>query len=120
MRRSILASFLLLVCAACATDPTPTPDTTRWLDSGRAHLALYEWDKAIAAFNQAVGAAPDEAEGYCLRALAYASSPGGRPARDAAMADYTRCLELAPGGPQSDDARRALDILRAAATVAPP
>lgn len=114
-----LCFSVLLLCAACASTPTPTPDPIRWLDEGRAHLALYEWDRAIGAFNQAVSAAPGDAEGYCLRALAYASSPGGRPAREAAIADYTRCLELAPTGPQSADARRALDILQAAATVAP-
>lgn len=110
-----LATAGLLLCAACATAPTPTPDTTRLLDQGRAHLALYEWDRAIEALNSAIAIAPGDAEAYCLRGLVYASSPGGAAARDAAIADYTRCLELAPAGPMASDASEALDALRAAA-----
>lgn len=109
-------TLLVLLCAACASSPTPTPDTTRQLDEGRAHLALYEWDKAIASFSDAISAVPSNAEAYCLRGLAYASSPGGAPAREAALSDYARCLELAPDGPMADDANRALEVLRAAAT----
>ncbi|MBL8146571.1 MAG: tetratricopeptide repeat protein [Anaerolineae bacterium] len=114
-RAAGLALLLILLCAACATDTPPTPDVTRLLDEGRAHLALYEWDRAIAALNEAISAAPDNAEGYCLRGLAYASSNGGTLARDAAITDYARCLELAPDRALADLASQALTVLRAAA-----
>lgn len=110
-----LAILLLTLCAACAAEPPPAPDVTRLLDEGRTHLALYEWDRAIAALNEAISAAPGNAEAYCLRGLAYASSNGGTAARDAAIADYARCLELEPAGPLADTANHALTVLRAAA-----
>lgn len=113
MRRA--AVCIALLCAACAAAPTPTPDVTRQLDEGRAHLALYEWDRAIDALNGALDADPGRAEAYCLRGLAYASSPGGAAARDAAIADYTHCLELDPSGPLAEGTNRALTALRAAA-----
>lgn len=98
--------------------PSPTPDPQSLLEAGSAHLNAYEWDAAIAAFTQAIVAAPSSAEGYCLRGLTYASSPGGVSARAAAIDDYTRCLALDPGGPRAAAAERALEVLRAAATAA--
>lgn len=121
MRNACSATVLLLfLCAACApAATTPAAQTGPLLERGRAWLAIYEWDRAIAAFGQAIDAAPHAAEGYCLRGLAYASAPGGTMGRAAAMADYARCLALAPDGPLAADAQRALAILTAAATAAP-
>jgi regulator of sirC expression with transglutaminase-like and TPR domain len=119
MRR--LTGLLLLICAACApAPPNPALNVTTLLDEGRAHLAVYEWDRAIDAFARAVAIAPDHAEAYCLRGLAYASAPGGPESRGAAIEDYTRCLALAPQGPYANDARRALAALSTAATAASP
>lgn len=120
MSPKLFIVLLLLACAACTPAALdPTPNITPLLDQGRAHLALYEWDKAIDAFDQAVAAAPGAAESFCLRGLAYASGPGGPAARSAAIADYSHCLELAPDGPLAAVAQRALAVLSAAATVAP-
>jgi Flp pilus assembly protein TadD len=116
----LIVFLMALLCAACASSPPATPDPTRLLDEGRAHLALYEWDRAIAAFDEAATVAPGVADTHCLRGLAYASSPGGRAARDAALRDYIRCLELAPNGLLAENARAALAVLQAAETVAPP
>ena len=102
------------------TDPDPGSDGPD--DGMRAVLEDHPDDAvdeelagAIAALNEAVSAAPGNAEAYCLRGLAYASSNGGTAARDAAIADYARCLELAPTGPLADTANHALTVLRAAA-----
>jgi len=107
--------------AACAPmRPPATPDPQPFLDAGSAHLNAYEWDAAIASFTQAIAAAPNEAEGYCLRGLTYASSPGGSSSRAAAIDDYRRCLVLDPNGPHAAAAERALEVLSAAATAARP
>jgi tetratricopeptide (TPR) repeat protein len=114
------AALALLASAACvSTPPSPTPHITPLLDQGRAYLALYEWDQAIDAFDQAIATAPEAAEAYCLRGLAYASGPGGAAGRSAALADYARCLALAPDGPLATSAQRALAALSAAVTAAP-
>ena len=104
--------------AACASVPTPTPDVQPLLDEGRANLALYQWDAAIRTLTQAIDADPEQAEAYCLRALALASGPTGRDGRAAAITDYSRCLELAPSGPHADESRSALSELGAAETTA--
>jgi tetratricopeptide (TPR) repeat protein len=83
---------------------------------GALHLRIYEWDRALAAYDRALVLDPGDPEAYYGRGLVYASAPDGSPqTRARAAADFRRYLALAPQGARADAAARYLTQLEAAA-----
>ncbi len=99
----------------------------RLLNRGRASVAAGDLDEAIAAFDQALALAPDEARIWTARA----ALRGERGDLSAAIQDLDRAIELAPGEAdawvrraqarhQLGDLEGALEDARRAAALAPP
>lgn len=92
-----------------------------YVERGQRIMLLYEWDRALADYNHALELAPTYADAYYYRAVLYASVPEGIDARQAALADFERYLELAPSGQHADAAaRNIIDLHAQLAALSPP
>lgn len=90
-----------------------TPNDPRLhVELGRRILLIYEWDRALLAFDRAIEIDPDYADAYYFRALTYASAPAD--ARADALRDYERYLTLSPDGEYAAQAAESARVLRAA------
>jgi regulator of sirC expression with transglutaminase-like and TPR domain len=76
-------------------------------------LLLYEWDRALADYNRALEIDPDYADAYYYRGVLYASVPEGIEARQSALDDFARYLELAPKSDHAEDATRYIEEIQA-------
>lgn len=89
--------------AAIALDPD---NPALYVERGQRIILLYEWDRALADYNRALELDPLYADAYYFRGILYASVPEGIDARQLALADFQRYLDLAPDGQHTDDAAR--------------
>ncbi|MBE0690489.1 MAG: tetratricopeptide repeat protein [Anaerolineae bacterium] len=125
----LLAGFVLVrIAPDTPPEQTPPAQATRTLDEmdaaierepddpglyverGKLILLIYEWDRALANFNQALELDPGFAEAYYQRGLLYASAPDGTDeTRSLAIADFRRFLDLVPGDTR---AQRAADYIQ--------
>jgi tetratricopeptide (TPR) repeat protein len=80
---------------------------------GQLALTLYEWERVEADYNRALALDPIYAEAYFYRGVLYYSILQTGLMREAALADFTRYLELAPGGEHASTARNYIDSIRA-------
>jgi tetratricopeptide (TPR) repeat protein len=84
-----------------------------YLQRGQIYLLQYEWDKALADYNQAVELQPDNAEAYFYRGVLYASVlQTGQALHKNALADFEHYLGLAPEGNHAADARKYIEQLQ--------
>lgn len=85
-----------------------------YLLRGQVYLSLYEWDKALADYDQALELKDDYAEAYFGRGLVYISIlQTGTENYPLALADFQRYLELAPEGDHAEEALRYIEQLQA-------
>lgn len=84
-----------------------------YVERGQRIILTYEWDRALADYNHALRLDPNYADAYYYRGILYASVPEGSDARRAALADFQRCLALAPGGQHAPDAARYIAEIQA-------
>lgn len=92
-------------------NPDTTPETLAHLytERGQRILLLYEWDRVLVDYDQAIAIAPDYAPAYYYRAiLFYTQGP-----REQAIADFSRYLELAPDGIFAADAATYIEDIEA-------
>jgi len=96
--------------AAIALDPD---NPLLYVERGQRILLLYEWDRALADFNRALELDPDYANAYYFRGILYASVPEAVEARQLALDDFQRYLELAPNGQHAASAAENITSLQA-------
>lgn len=90
------------------------PDNARlYVERGQRILLLYEWDRALGDYERALELDPDYADAYYYRGVLYASVPEGFEARQAALDDFARYLEILPEGGHADDATRYIAEIQA-------
>lgn len=90
------------------------PDNPRlYVERGQRILLLYEWDRTLADYNRALELDPNYADAYYYRGVLYASVPEGFDARQAALDDFARTLELLPEGEYAEDATRYIAEIQA-------
>lgn len=90
------------------------PNNARlYVERGQRILLLYEWDRALADYNRALELDPDYADAYYYRGVLYASVPEGYEARQAALNNFRRYLDLLPEGDHADDATRYIAEIQA-------
>lgn len=76
-------------------------------------MLLYKWDRALADFNYVINQNSTYADAYYFRGVLYASVPEGVEARQLAIADFQRYLELAPDGQHAGSAAENIASLQA-------
>jgi tetratricopeptide (TPR) repeat protein len=96
--------------AAIALDPN---SPALYVERGQRIILTYEWDRALADYNRALEIDPNYADAYYYRGILYASVPEGINARQSALADFQRSLDLAPDGEHAADAARYITELQA-------
>jgi regulator of sirC expression with transglutaminase-like and TPR domain len=84
-----------------------------YVERGQRIILTYEWDRALADYNRALEIDPNYANAYYYRGILYASVPEGINARQSALADFQRYLDLAPDGEHATDAARYITELQA-------
>ncbi|MFN8564233.1 MAG: tetratricopeptide repeat protein [Anaerolineae bacterium] len=89
--------------AAIALDPD---NPALYVERGQRIILLYEWDRVLADYNRALELDPDYADAYYYRGILYASVPEGIDARQLALDDFQRYLDLVPDGQHAADAAR--------------
>lgn len=90
------------------------PDNARlYVERGQRILLLYEWDRALADYDRALELAPNYPVVYYYRGVLYASVPEGFEARQAALDDFARYLEILPEGEHAEDAARYIAEIQA-------
>lgn len=96
--------------AAIALDPN---NPALYVERGQRNILTYEWDRALADYNHALELDSTYVDAYYYRGVLYASIPEGIDARQLALDDFQRYLDLAPDGQHADDAERHLTEIQA-------
>lgn len=91
---------------ACLTGYYPSVCAEPYVERGQRYVLVYEWDNALADYNRALELDPTYPDAYYFRGVLYASVPEGVDARQAALDDFERYLEILPQGNHADDAAR--------------
>lgn len=84
-----------------------------YVERGKHIMLLYKWDRALADFNYVINQNSTYADAYYFRGVLYASVPEGVEARQLAIADFQRYLELAPDGQHAGSAAENIASLQA-------
>jgi tetratricopeptide (TPR) repeat protein len=89
-------------------DETQIKDPNVFFNVGVLFLNQQKQDEAIKYFTKSVTADPSFADGYFQRGLAYL----GQQKMAESKADFQKVLELAPGTPQAETAKKALEQIK--------